>query len=260
MNGRTVKEEGTERPKDVERRVRARLARVASPEVKRQFETYFKGALPFVGVRRPLVAAAERELRPSFAALTAECRLACGMHLLRCDEMELRQVGIGVVQREVKRLPDGFIDDVAELFDEVVRDWATCDTICGKILRPLIVRSNANAKRVASWAASKNLWRRRAAAVAFVNEAKRGKHDDIILAVCRRLETDPERFVQLGCGWVVRELFLASPSKAVAFLEANMNAISSEGLRYAVEKMPTPKQRALLGKRQAASLQRRKRS
>lgn len=230
----------------LERAVRERLLRDASPSSKKNYEAYFKGAASFVGVPRPKVTAAERDLKPLFAALDDDMRVRSALHLLRKDEMEFRQVGLGVLAREMKRLPDAFLRDIEQLFDDVVRDWASCDMLCSKVLRPLIARSNKNATAMKRWSRSKNMWRRRAAAVAFVNEARHGRHDDVIFDVCTRLVNDDERFVQLGCGWVLRELYLASPTRTVDFIVAHLETISREGLRYAIEKMPKSEQKRLL--------------
>ena len=232
--------------RDIERAVRKRLQRDASAASKKSYEAYFKGAVSFVGVPRPKVTSAERDVRPLFTALAPDARVRAALHLMRADEMEVRQVGLGVLAREMKTLPDAFLRDVEHHFDEVVRDWASCDMLCGKVLRGLIVRSSKNASAMKRWARAKNLWRRRAAAVAFVNEARRGHHDAVILAVCTQLVNDDERFVQLGCGWVLRELFLASPQKTVDFIEAHVASMSREGLRYAIEKMPKREQKRLL--------------
>lgn len=48
---------------------------------------------------------------------------------------------------------------------------------------------------------------------------------------------DSERFVQLGVGWVLRELSLADLKLVTKFIEKNKRHFSREGLRYATEKM-----------------------
>ena len=49
---------------------------------------------------------------------------------------------------------------------------------------------------------------------------------------------NPERFVQLGCGWVLREVSVDNLKVTVEFIEKNYEYFSREGLRYACEKMP----------------------
>lgn len=44
-------------------------------------------------------------------------------------------------------------------------------------------------------------------------------------------------FVQLGTGWVLRELSLSDKNRVVEFIKENYDFFSREGLRYALEKM-----------------------
>mmetsp|Transcript_34584 Transcript_34584/g.33792 ORF Transcript_34584/g.33792 Transcript_34584/m.33792 type:complete len:80 (+) Transcript_34584:590-829(+) len=46
-----------------------------------------------------------------------------------------------------------------------------------------------------------------------------------------------ERFVQLGTGWLLRELSQNDHKKTSAFIKKNIKYFSSEGLSYAIEKM-----------------------
>ena len=61
-----------------------------------------------------------------------------------------------------------------------------------------------------------------------------------------------ERFVQLGLGWVLRELYLADRDLVLSFLAAHYGELSREGLRYAIEKMPAELQMRLLAEHAAA--------
>lgn len=237
--------------------IRSALDDKAAHATRVSAEAYFKGAIRFIGVKRPGVTAVERSVRPAFAALTPSQRKHAALALLRSPFMEERQIGIDVLAKEIKKLPDSILDDVEALFDTVVSDWATCDTLCGKILRPLIVRSSAARRRIVGWSTHENIWKKRASAVAFVNEARKGTHDNDIVKVCTRIVKDPERFVQLGCGWVLRELFLADAKRVDAFIVHNAGSFSREGLRYAIEKMPAAQQRRLLDMHAAAAQPRR---
>jgi len=235
------------------KKVRARLERDASPEVKANFERYFKGQVQLLGLKRPALAVIERELKPSFAALSLAQRQEEALGLLGSPFLEERQIAVGVLAKDAKKLPDSFLTAVEPIFDRVAKDWATCDLIAGKLLRVFVLRSPKTRRRVVGWSRSKNLWRQRASAVAFVNEARKGQHDDEIMEICERIVKNPERFVQLGCGWVLRELYLAAPDRVSGFLRSHEPELSREGLRYAIEKMPRRLQKSLLDSHRAPS-------
>jgi 3-methyladenine DNA glycosylase AlkD len=57
--------------------------------------------------------------------------------------------------------------------------------------------------------------------------------------------SEAARFVQTGVGWLLRELWRADAVAVVALIESSMGDFSSEGLRYATEKMPKPEQQRL---------------
>jgi hypothetical protein len=58
-----------------------------------------------------------------------------------------------------------------------------------------------------------------------------------------------QRFSQTAIGCLWRELWVAEPERVVGAIEANLTQFSSEGLRYATEKMPREEQLRLRGLR-----------
>jgi 3-methyladenine DNA glycosylase AlkD len=84
---------------------------------------------------------------------------------------------------------------------------------------------------------------------------RRGTEDTTgkIFSVCRNLAGNPDRFVQLGMGWVLRELFLADREAVLTFIRRYRAGISREGLRYAMEKMPVATRKRLLAEHASAN-------
>ena len=85
------------------------------------------------------------------------------------------------------------------------------------------------------------------AGVSFVSLARYGNVTTEVPQACKTTIKNPERFVQLGTGWVLRELWLAEPATVEEFIKEHHQCFSREGLRYAIEKMPTKLQREILG-------------
>jgi 3-methyladenine DNA glycosylase AlkD len=233
-------------PTRFQRAVRQSLNAISDAEVKANYQRYFKGTLPFIGVRGPAVDAVFREHLPSLAKASTDEVVAEAFAMLRSRFAEEKQIGILLLSRQTRRLDDDFVPSLEPVFEETVHEWATCDGLSGRVLRGLLVRSTVARSRIVSWSLAANQWRQRASAVAFVNEARHGNYNDQILTVCRRIVRNPERFVQLGAGWVLRELFLADRQATLDFIRAHYAWVSREGLRYAIEKMPPPLQRTLL--------------
>jgi 3-methyladenine DNA glycosylase AlkD len=218
--------------------VRAALDAAARDDDKAWGEKYFLGAIKFIGVKSPRMKPIERALRSTWASAPVDEQAAFGFVLQTSPFMEERQIGQIVLERVVRKLaPLDVVQELEPIFDEHVRDWATCDALAGRVLRYCLVDEKAR-KRIVSWSNARSTWRQRASAVAFVNEAKHGQYDREILDVCERIVNSRERFVQLGCGWVLRELSLHDRPRVLKFLQDYKREMSAEGRRYAIEKMP----------------------
>jgi len=79
-----------------------------------------------------------------------------------------------------------------------------------------------------------------------VKLARFGDHTQSIIEICETCVKSPERFVQLGNGWVLRELSRADLNLVVSFIKKNYSHFSREGLRYAIEKMDEKLRQKLL--------------
>jgi 3-methyladenine DNA glycosylase AlkD len=226
--------------------VRKSLRGYADPVVKQGSQRYFKNAVKHVGVRAAEVRKVFRDHFRSLAAEPVKPIIEQAFALLGSEYLEEKQIGVLVLSRIEKKLPADFVEQLEPVFDRCVYDWATCDTLSGRVLRYRVKRDRAALERVVGWSQADYLWRQRASAVSFVNEARHGKYNDEIVRICQNIVDNDERFVQLGMGWVIRELSLADQKLALDFLAAHYQKISREGLRYAIEKMPAPLKKRVL--------------
>lgn len=135
---------------------------------------------------------------------------------------------------------------IRNILDKYVYDWGTCDSISGKIVGRILKIHPEYSKIVFTWKNSEHLWTKRAACVSFVPVARFGKHNRTIKEIALTCVKSEERFVQLGCGWMLRELSLADLKLVVDFIKQNYASFSREGLRYAIEKMNPELQDELL--------------
>ncbi len=158
---------------------------------------------------------------------------------------EEKLAGILLLQEHV--LPSGrdtrdLLSDIAAVLDDgSIADWNTTDWLCVRVLGPIIDRDGiSKAHEIAGWADAPGLWRRRCAAVAFVNIVGRGDSEitSIVLDVCRKNVTDPQRFSQTGVGWVLRSLSDAEPSKVFDFVRGRQDSMSREATRMAASRLP----------------------
>lgn len=147
------------------------------------------------------------------------------------------------------------LPDFARLFEQGhIADWNLCDWFCVKVLGNMLKHTpepTLLAKGISTWRTASPLWQRRASCVAFVHHAKHGERvvpglPNLLLTNCDALVRDPQRFVQTGAGWVLRELSLHDRALVIQFAQDHLSLLSREGIRYIVEKMPTDEKKRLL--------------
>jgi 3-methyladenine DNA glycosylase AlkD len=69
---------------------------------------------------------------------------------------------------------------------------------------------------------------------------------DEAYAVATRLRSDPEDLIQKAVGWMLRESGKADPARLERYLRSNGHLLARTTVRYAIERFPREKRRALL--------------
>lgn len=234
------------------RHLQKRLNDASDTKTKDWWERYLKHVIPFRGVKTAGIRRALHDWLEAEAIavrLTPASQVGVALELLRQDHAEDKLAGILMLQEAL--IPAGAVDwqrdlpQFASLFDDgYIYDWNTCDWFCVKALDALVrLEGEPCARAISNWRNADNLWRRRAASVAFINLAKHGDANfdgfiDMMLETCGATIRSEERFAQTGTGWTLRELSLAEQDRVVNFIKRHSALFSAEGMRYATEKMP----------------------
>ena len=126
-----------------------------------------------------------------------------------------------------------------------VDNWSHCDGLASWLLAGAIRNERRLIKKLAPWTKSRNRWKRRAAAVALLREAKAGRNTDSIFEICGMLRHDADDMVQKGVGWILKEAYPKRPREVLAFLDDWRATGPRLLLRIAAEKM-TPRDKTWL--------------
>ena len=118
-----------------------------------------------------------------------------------------------------------------------VRNWAHTDGVGTWLIAGAIANQPALIRRLDAWTKSKNRWKRRAAIVSLLQEAKRGRNTSSVFRIARRLLLDPDAIVQKGVGWVLKEAYPPKPREVCKFLDPWRAKAPRLLLRIAAEKM-----------------------
>jgi 3-methyladenine DNA glycosylase AlkD len=119
-----------------------------------------------------------------------------------------------------------------------ITNWAQHDGLVYCLVGPMLARDHRFAPAVMKWAKSKNRWKRRGAAVAFIPAAREGELFSESKTVTHALLADQDDMVQKGLGWLLREWAKAHPKTTVPFLMTIRKDSPRLVLRTACETLP----------------------
>lgn len=119
-----------------------------------------------------------------------------------------------------------------------VDGWGSCDDLCSHALGEFVFRFPEVLPNLRKWAKSKNMWFRRASAVALIYSLRRGKYLNEAFDTAKILLQDREDLVQKGCGWTLKEASKFYQKEVFDFVIKNKSSMPRVALRYAIEKMP----------------------
>jgi len=121
--------------------------------------------------------------------------------------------------------------------DRYVTNWSSTDGVASWLLAASIANRPELISKLPRWTKSKNRWKRRAAAVALLQEAKQGRNTESIFQICELLRQDVDEMVQKGVGWVLKETYPRRPREVLRFLDSWRATAPRLVLHYAAEKM-----------------------
>jgi 3-methyladenine DNA glycosylase AlkD len=217
--------------------VRERLNAAVDPKFRKGQFAFFKEEIETYGVRRRALDPIIRELFQHIREWPAPRREQLYAELWKSGKLE---EGV-IVCHGARRFPREFGGRMwgvcEDWIDRYVRNWAHCDGVASWLLAGCIAEHPALMKNLEPWTGSPNRWKRRAAAVALLQEAKAGRATNQILRIAALLAEDSDDMVQKGVGWLLKEAYPAQPNDLTLFLHRQRDRFSPLTLRIAAEKM-----------------------
>jgi 3-methyladenine DNA glycosylase AlkD len=227
--------------------VRAGLRARVDENYRRGVVNFFREPVNPHGVRAPDVKAVAREAYAEVKGWPAPQRLRFANGLWKSGRLEEGGVAIIIYRRFGKQCGAAEFAVFERWIDRYVHNWANCDGVASWLLAAAIGNEPELIARLRPWTASRNRWKRRAAIVALLQEAKRGRNTAAIFELAEKLLADPDDMVQKGVGWVLKETYPKRPRELMAFLLPRAPETTRLVLRLAAEKMSAQDRAALLG-------------
>ncbi len=201
---------------------------------------YNTGTAPMRDLARS-IHAANRDAWSIDDAMTFADALIVDRHL------ETKSIGVEVVARYRRAFTPALLARWKRwLAGNHSANWATTDTICGMLIGPLLVQHPKLAPRLRAWSRDRNMWVRRASVVGLIALARKGQALDLLYANAKTLHADKEDLIQKAVGWALREAGKTDMPRLERYLRANGPEIPRTTVRYAIERFPETRRRAIL--------------
>lgn len=220
-----------------------RLRSLQDPTFAEGQRRFFQHEVDTYGVRTTDLKALEREIYREIKPWPKAQRDALMTLLWRSGKLESGALACHMYRRFAKSCGDAEFELFEQWLDRYASNWAHTDGLSSWLLAACIANNPELRFQLIEWTSSKNRWKRRAAAVALLQEAKNGRHTDFIFRIASALLPDRDDMVEKGVGWLLKETYPRRPRETTEFLVLHGQSASRLTLRYAAEKM-TPADRA----------------
>lgn len=226
------------------------LKRLARPVGEFDPRRYFRGPvdLAFYNVGSPAIHALARAVYARHRDdWSVEEAAAFADAMIRERHLESKAVGIEVLARYRRDFAPRLLGRWKRwLAGGHAANWATTDTMCGRLIGPLLEDHPELVPRLAGWATHRNMWVRRASVVGLLRIVRREDGLDLVYRNAAALHGDREDLIQKAVGWALREAGKIDSPRLEQYLRARGPSIPRTTVRYAIERFPQARRRALL--------------
>jgi 3-methyladenine DNA glycosylase AlkD len=223
------------------------LRQLYNPERAENHQQFFKNPISAYGIETAVLRRIARDWRKSLKKVW-ELNKAVQLCELLIQEkhIESKFIGIIILSGFKSQFQPDMIGFLERWLESYCDNWATGDTLTANLLSPIIDRHPEIIPRIVSWRTSPTLWVRRAAVVAFIPHAKKGKDLDVAYTLAESLFNDPEDLIHKAVGWLLREAGTLNKKRLKEFLLLHGPEIPRTTLRIAIEKFPEDQRKRLL--------------
>jgi 3-methyladenine DNA glycosylase AlkD len=228
----------------IEQDIRQFLKENADEAIVKKYSRYFKEGYDPYGVAFEKLSLKEDEW---FSTCQKEMSnkelLTLCDHLMSSGKYEEASIAIMFMVKIRSQYNKSLFNTVGKWFEKYIINWAHSDVASHAILYPFLIDNVIAFKDLLAWADSPYRWKRRAAAVTLIKDFSKSGSVPQAMQVARKLILDPEKVVQQGAGWLLREAWKKSPEKVEDFLLKWKDQAPRLIIQYATEKIDKEKRK-----------------
>lgn len=163
--------------------------------------------------------------------------LLLGDKLISTGKYEEASFAINFINSYKEKFTPETFDKLGNWLEKGIVNWAHTDVLSGRTLIYFFTNKILDITSLKAWTESKSKWRRRAVPVILIDMLKTDVPLERLFQTIAPLMLDPEKFVQKGLGWFLREAWKLSPKETEGFLLKWKDTCGRTIIQYATEKM-----------------------
>ncbi len=214
----------------------------SDPSVAGKYSKYFVEGYDPYGVDPALLKLKVKEAKSS--GLSFNEALELSRKLVSSGKYEEGHFAISLIRMFDKQYDAIAFEEIGSWFDLGIMNWAHDDALCLDVISTFAIRRIVALERISSWKSSALKFKRRALPVSLIKALDNPLSAEEIIDSVRPLMTDPEKVVQQGMGWLLREIWKKHPEPVEELLYEFRQTGARTIYQYATEKMaPEQKER-----------------
>ena len=227
------------KPNEIFKEIEERINSDISPERIEANKRFFKEDIKSAGWSVPKVRLLGKEYIKKLEKEKYEFKhvLVLAEKLFKTTKMEQVTLALEILKHYHKSYSPELFSTFAK-WTNYLTNWVHTDDFAVHHIAKLLNLDDSLFKELLKWTKSNNRWVRRASAVTFVTEARRGNKLKQVFIVCNKLIKDEDEMVQKAVSWVLKEASTKHPQEVAIFLLHWKPKISRKILSTACEKMP----------------------
>ena len=210
----------------------------ANPEFEKKYARYFTEGYDAYGLgQKVFESQRDKYLELWKDDMSMDDYLLLGDRLIATGKYEEAGFAVSIMYSQTGRLTADMFERFGDWLEQKVVNWAHTDVLSGRVLSHFFTHNILEVEALKDWTQSPGKWKRRSVPVTLIDVLKMDIPLTRLFDIIDPLMLDPDKFVQKGLGWFLREAWKLYPEKTEGFLLKWKDTCGRIIIQYATEKM-----------------------